>query len=75
MIEWLLDTLKGLALLAVLYLLILLYVWFTRISEEDSPRGRLFEKIGNITSSTFFIYFAILSVGVPLIALIIWLFT
>ena len=77
--EWLIEQLKefllGVLLLVGISVFIYVYIWFSSVSEEDSPRGRLFKKIGNITSATFFIYLAIISFGVPLIALIVWLFT
>lgn len=75
LINWLKDSLLGALLLIGICIFIYVYIWFTSISEEDSPTGRLFKKIGNITSATFFIYLAIISFGVPLIALIVWLFT
>lgn len=75
MLEWLKETLIGLGCLAGLWLLMMIYNIYNNISEEDSKRGKIAKKIGNICWGTFLTYLIITSFVIPLIVVIIWLLT
>lgn len=75
MIEWLKETLIGLGCLFVLWLLAIAYSIFSRISEEKSSRGKLARKIGKFGWGTFLTYMIVCSFVIPIIFLIIWLFS
>ena len=75
MIEWLKETLIGHGCLLGLWLLAAAHNIYNKISEEGSKRGRMLKKIGNISGRTFLIYMIVGSFVIPLITLIIWLFT
>lgn len=59
MIELLKKTLIGIALMAICWLLIVLYIGFNRLCDEDSKRGEKARFIGKIGSGVFLTYIAI----------------
>lgn len=75
MIEWLKETLVGLGCLLGLWLLAMIYNIFNKISAEDSKRGEISREIGKYVWGVFLNYLIICSFAVPLIILIIWLFS
>lgn len=56
------ETLIGIALIAICWLLYVLYIGYNRFCEEDSKRGRRAKKIGKIASGAFLIYIALCSI-------------
>ncbi len=73
MIEWLKETLIGIAVMVILGVLYVLYISFTQLCDEDSKRGEWCRKLGKIGSGTFIIYLTICSL-VGIIGGIILLF-
>ena len=59
MIELLKEFLIGIALMAICWLLLVLYIGFNRPCDEDSKRGEKARFIGKIESGVFLTYIAI----------------
>lgn len=70
MIEYIKESLIGIALMAICWLLIVLYIRFTQLCDEDSKRGEIARFIGKIGSGAFFTYIAICSIAGLIIGLI-----
>lgn len=62
MMEWLKETLIGIAVMAICWLLLVLYIRFTQLCDEDSKRGEIARFIGKIGSGLLWIYIAICSI-------------
>lgn len=67
------DTLVGLALIAVIFIVVIIYRLYSTISNEDSKRGEIARKIGNVIWGTFLAYMIVCSFAIPLIVFMIWL--
>ncbi len=72
MLEWLKETLCGIALLVGLFICYTLYVKFTQVFDENSKRGEKARIIGKIGGGAFLIYLALCILG-GIIALVFWL--
>lgn len=70
MIERIRDTLIGIAIMAICWILFVLYIRFTQLCDEDSKRGEIARFIGKIGSGIFFTYIAICSILGLIIGLI-----
>ena len=62
MIEWLKETLIGIAVMAICLIMYGLYIGFTQLCDEDSKRGEWCRRLGKIGSGTFITYIAICSI-------------
>lgn len=67
------DTLEGLALIAIIFIIVIIYRLYSTISNEDSKRGEIARKIGNISWGMFLVYMIVCSFVIPLIVFMIWL--
>lgn len=67
------DTLMGLALIVIIFIIIIGYSLYRTISKEDSKRGEIARKIGNISWGVFLVYMIVCSFVIPLIVFMIWL--
>ena len=56
MIEWLKEYLIGIALMAICWMLFVLYIGFQKLCDEDSKRGKIARKLGNISWGIFITY-------------------
>lgn len=64
------ETLIGIAIMAVCWLLFVLYIGFQKLCDEDSKRGEIARFIGKIGSGSLFTYIAICSIAVLIIGLL-----
>lgn len=69
------ETLIGIAVMAICWMLYVLYIGFLKLCDEDSKRGEIARKIGNISGGIFLVYMIVCSFVIPLIVFIIWLCT
>lgn len=67
------DTLAGLALIAIIFIIVIIYSLYSTLRNEDSKRGEIVRKIGDISWGTFIAYMIGCSLIIPLIVFIIWL--
>ena len=67
------DTLEGLALIAIIFIIVIIYRLYRTIGNEDSKRGEIARKIGNISWGTFLAFMIVCSFVIPLIVFMIWL--
>ena len=67
------ETLIGIALMAICWLLIVLYFGFQKLCDEDSKRGVIARFIGKIMSGSLLTYIAICSIVGLIIGVIILL--
>lgn len=56
------DTLIGIAIMAVCWLLYVLYIGFQKLCDEDGKRGKFARLIGKIVSGSLLTYIAICSI-------------
>lgn len=70
MIEYFKETLKGLAVMLLCWVLFILYMHFTQLCDEDSKRGELARKISKFASGVFFTYLAVSSIAGLIIGII-----
>lgn len=56
------ETLIGIAVMAICWLLYVLYINFQKLCDEDNKRGEIARFIGKIGSGAFFTYIAICSI-------------
>lgn len=61
MMEWLKETLIAIVLMAICWLLLVLYIRFTQLCDKDSKRGEIARFIGKIGSGILWTYIAICS--------------
>ncbi len=73
MINWLKETLIGLAVLLFLWLLCKAYIIFITICSEDSKRGEIARKIRDYGEGIVLIYMVICSFVIPIVIVIVWL--
>lgn len=64
------DTLIGIAIMAVCWLLFVLYISFQKLCDEDSKRGKIARIIVKILSGSLLTYIAISSIAGLIIGLI-----
>lgn len=64
------ETLIGIAIMAVCWLLFVLYIGFQKLCDEDSKRGEIARFIGKIGSGSLLTYIAICSIAVLIIGLL-----
>lgn len=62
MIEWIKETLIGIAVMAILLVLYVLYIGITQLCDKDSKRGEWCRRLCKIGSGIFFTYIAICSI-------------
>lgn len=74
MMKWITETLIGIAVMAICWLLYVLYIGFQNLCDEDSKRGEFARFISKIGSGTLLTYIAICSIAALIIGLIV-LFT
>lgn len=73
MIEWFKESLIGIVLIVICWLLFVLWIGFLNLCNEDSKRGKIAGFIGKVGSGIFFAYIALCNIVgliVGLIALI-----
>ena len=63
MMEGLKETLIGLAILATLWLIAMLYNIFSQIAREDTKHGKMARIIGKVSSGAILTYIVICSLG------------
>lgn len=73
--DWLKETLIGLGFLLILLLVATSYIILKEISLEETNIGKVIREFGKYCWKTYITYLIICSFMVPLIALIIWLFS
>ena len=61
--EYIEETLIGIAVMVICWLLYVLYVSFHKLCDEDSKRGDIARLIGKIGSGSLLIYIAICSIA------------
>ena len=64
------ETLIGIALMAICWLLYVLYIGFQKLCEEDSKRGEIARLMGKIMNGSLLTYIAICSIVGLIIALL-----
>lgn len=64
------DTLIGIAVMAICWLLYVLYIGFQKPCDEDSKRGEIARFIGKIGSGSLWTYIAICSIAGLIIGLL-----
>ena len=64
------ETLIGIALMAICWLLYVLYIGFQKLCEEDSKRGDIARLMGKIMNGSLLTYIAICSIVGLIIALL-----
>ena len=64
------ETLIGIAVMAICWLLYVLYIGFQKLCDEDSKRGEIARFIGKIGSGTLWTYIAICSIAGLIIGLL-----
>lgn len=69
MMEYIKETLIGIVVMAICWLLIVLYFGFQKLCDEDSKKREIARFIDKIVSGTFLTYIVICSIA----GLIIWL--
>lgn len=62
MMEYIEETLIGIAVMAICWLLYVLYIGFQKLCDEDSKRGEIARFIGKIGSGSLWTYIAICSI-------------
>lgn len=68
--EYIEETLIGIAVMAICWLLYVLYIGFQRLCNEDSKRGKIARFIGKIGSGSLLTYIAICSIAGLIIGLL-----
>lgn len=71
--EYIKETLRGIAIMAICWLLYVLYIGFQKLCDKDSKRGDIARFIGKIGSGTLLTYIAICSIVGLIIGVIILL--
>lgn len=64
------DTLIGIAVMAICWLLYVLYIGFQKLCDKDSKRGGIARLIGKIGSGSLLTYIAICSIAGLIIGLL-----
>lgn len=64
------DTLIGIAVMAICWLLYVLYIGFQKLCDEDNKRGEIARFIGKIGSGSLLTYIAICSIAGLIIGLL-----
>lgn len=64
------ETLIGIAVMAICWLLYVLYIGFQKLCDKDSKRGGIARLIGKIGSSSLLTYIAICSIAGLIIGLL-----
>lgn len=64
------DTLIGIAVMAICWLLFVLYIGFQKLCDEDSKKGDIARFIGKIGSGLLWTYIAICSIAGLIIGLL-----
>lgn len=67
------DTLIGIAVMAICWLLYVLYIGFQKLCDKDSKRGGIARLIGKIGSGSLLTYIAICSIVGLIIGVIVLL--
>lgn len=60
--EYIKETFIGIAVMAICWLLYVLYIGFQKLCDEDSKRGKIARLIGKIVSGTLLTYIAVCSI-------------
>lgn len=60
--DWLKDTLIGIAIMAICWLLYALYIEFNKICNENSKRGRIARIANKLCNGTILTYIAICTI-------------
>lgn len=68
--EYIKETVIGIAVMAICWLLYVLYISFQNLCDEDSKRGKFTRLIGKIVSSSLLAYIALCSIAGLIIGLI-----
>ena len=68
--EYIKETLVGIAVMAICWLLYVLYISFQKLCDEDNKRGILARLIGKIVSGSLLTYIALCSIAGLIIGLI-----
>lgn len=71
--EYIKETVRGIAVMAICWLLFVLYISFQKLCNEDSRRGAWARKIGKIGEGMILTYIAICSIVGLIIGVIILL--
>ena len=61
--EYIKETLIGIAIMAICWLLYVLYIGFQKLCDEDSKRGEFARLIGKILSGSLLTYIALCSIA------------
>lgn len=64
------ESLIGIAVMVICWLLYVLHIGFQKLCDEDSKRGKIARFIGKIGSGTLLTYIAICSIGGLIIGLL-----
>lgn len=70
MMKWITETLIGIAVMAICWLVYVLYIGFQKLCDEDNKRGEIARFIGKIGSGTLLTYIIICSIAALIIGLI-----
>lgn len=68
--SFIIDTIVGLALIAIIIIIVVIYSLYVSIRNEDSKRGKIAKLIGKIVSGACLTYIAICSIAGLIIGLI-----
>lgn len=68
--EYIKETLIGIALMAICWLLIVIYFGFQKLCDGDSKRGEIARLIGKIMNGSLLTYIAICSIAGLIIGLL-----
>ena len=70
MMKWITETLIGIAVMAICWLVYFLYIGFQKLCDEDNKRGEIARFIGKIGSGSLWTYIAICSIAGLIIGLL-----
>lgn len=70
MMKWITETLIGIAVMAICWLVYFLYIGFQKLCDEDSKRGEMARFIGKIGSGSLWTYIAICFIAGLIIGLL-----
>lgn len=68
--EYIKETLVGIAVMAICWMLYILYISFQKLCDEDGKRGKFARLIGKIVSGSLLTYIALCSIAGLIIGLI-----